>query len=69
MQIQYVIVVTRELLWLENKRVNRLLYNIYTDLTNVIEKIAPEYIQRLQDLYRIKNTRPRHSHSLISRYV
>ncbi|UPV00272.1 Kelch-like protein (Cop-C5L) [Cowpox virus] len=27
----------------------------YSELTNAIEKIAPEYRQRLQDLYHMKN--------------
>ncbi|UYD14848.1 Kelch-like protein (1) [Monkeypox virus] len=51
--------------WLENKRVNiddftkvmfviRFKFITYSGLTNAIEKIAPEYRQRLQDLYHKK---------------
>ncbi|UUV57203.1 Kelch-like protein (1) [Monkeypox virus] len=51
--------------WLENKRVNiddftkvmfviRFKFITYSELTNAIEKIAPEYRQRLQDLYHKK---------------
>ncbi|AUL80117.1 CPXV032 protein [Vaccinia virus] len=57
--------------WLENKRVNiddvtkvmfviRFKFITYSDLTNAIEQIAPEYRQCLQDLYHMKITRPRH---------
>ncbi|SNB53761.1 CPXV032 protein [Cowpox virus] len=53
--------------WLENKRVNiddftkvmfviRFNFITYSELTNAIEKIAPEYRQRLQDLYHMKIT-------------
>ncbi|ALF05008.1 TPA_asm: hypothetical protein [Vaccinia virus] len=57
--------------WLENKRVNiddftkvmfviRFKFITYSELTNAIKKIAPEYRQCLQDLYHMKITRPRH---------
>ncbi|ALF05260.1 hypothetical protein VACV_IOC_B388_037 [Vaccinia virus] len=57
--------------WLENKRVNiddftkvmfviRFKFITYSELTNAIKKIAPEYKQCLQDLYHMKITRPRH---------